>query len=467
MTAGDGGRAQSVALLALVVAAVAALALAGLVLAGGDSTDDGRTGEEILADVQATYSGADSVATDAVVTVETDTETTQFEVSTVVAGEDRRWLNLSNSDGYVLVGASGETAWFHDPERGLTGVLEGDERGLTAGLRAGPEALAELGAAGVSGQTGAVDSGEGLSRILDGFGGDLPDDIEGELDGLSGNTTLPDVLGDALDGEGPRHNGSDGSGEFDLPDAFEEWNDSEMGALEPRIRELLTGEFPASEPTVEHVGTTTIDGTEASELLFTHPDGETETRLWTDIERDTLLRQETATPGATVTVDVLETQLDVSPANSTFEPPGVIELASLRLSTAETAATFDAEAPFEITAPDEGWTFERGVVLAGGSEAPADLLGVNLPSAAAATYTDGESSLLVGQFDGTVDLEQLPADTTETVTVGDRTVRLSTAPAGAVGAWNESGTTVLVASDLDGSQLQELIAGIEFERSDT
>ena len=543
MNFGDGGRGQSVTLGVLLIALLAVLAVAGLVLAGDDATADDRTGAEILEDVQATYSDADSVVTDAAVTVKTESSTTQFEVSAAAAGTDRARLNISDGHRYLLVGESGEQVWLHEPESGLTGVLAESDHGLTASIRAGPEALSGLGLADPSTRTATADGG--LSGILAEFDGelsasDLPDTVEDALDELPENTTLPDsALGGAFDGDSPPGDGSELPEEFDafdfseawnsselpeefdafdfpeewnssdlpgewnssdlpgewesielpemwngsgLPETFEKWNESELreewnksallgefsdverAGVRQRLDGMLTGEFSISAFTVEHVNTTTIDGREANELLLTHPDGETETRLWTDVERDTVLKQRTTAPGATVTVDVRETQFDVAAADSTFEPPGVVELASLTLSTAETGDEFGTMTPFEPAVPADRWTFERGSVLSGELSTLLAASGPEPTNAATATYTDGELSLLVGQVDRTVDWEALPENATGTETVGDRDIHLL---GDGAGAWTEDGMTVVVAGELDESQLRSVIAGIEFEDTGT
>jgi hypothetical protein len=231
--------------------------------------------------------------------------------------------------------------------------------------------------------------------------------------------------------------------------------------LRERINESLTGGFNSSAVDVERVGTTTIDGTEANKLLLTHPETESETRLWTDTESDTILKQETTAPGVTVTVDVQETRFGVSPADSTFEPPGATELASLSLSTTESFEAFESSAPFGAAAPGEDWSFERGAVLSGESPALTVATGFDAGDVGAAAYTDGESSLVVGQSSDVVDLERVPTIGVETEMIGDREVRLATSPYASAGVFTEDGTTVVVAGDLTGSELRAVIDNID------
>jgi outer membrane lipoprotein-sorting protein len=496
----DGGRSRSVAVLALLVAIVGVVAVAGFALGAIDAGQDDRTGEEVLSDAQETYDDADSVVTDAVVTVEVGNHTTEFEVSAATAGEDRARLNLSSGGYYVLTGVDNGTVWRYDSLTELTGVLDRDGNSITASLRAGSEAPARP---DLSALPGDFDMDTELSELLDAFDGELPEDIDGQLEELPENTTVGELLAnDSLranlddgilsgtDGELP-----DAPGAFEIPEEWAEFNISEKWSdlknsgewaefnisekwsdlknsgewgemrLNRSIEDVLTGTFNSSALTVERVGTATIDGTEANELLLSHPDVESETRVWTDAETDTLLRQETTTPLGRVTVDVLDTRFDVSPADSTFEPPGASELASLSLSTAESADGFVSAAPFGAAVPGEGWTVERGAVLSGEAPSLTEMTGLESTDIAAATYTDGESSVVVSQVDRVVDLETVPLFGFETVVVGDREVHLLSGRYGAVGVWSEAGTTVAIAGDVSGEELRSVIAEIEFRGS--
>jgi hypothetical protein len=231
--------------------------------------------------------------------------------------------------------------------------------------------------------------------------------------------------------------------------------------LRERLNGSLTGEFNVSAVTVERVGTTSVDGQEANELLITYPDTEAETRLWTDAESDTVLKQETTAPGLTMTVEVVDTRFDVSPADSTFEPPGASELASLTVTTADSPEAFETVTAVEAAVPGDEWTFERGATLTGEAPSLTAVSGLEPTDIAAAAYTDGGSSVVVGQLDRTLNLDRLPLYGSETVTVDGREVRLLAGELVSTAVWSEAGTTVVVAGDLSGAELRSVVADIE------
>jgi outer membrane lipoprotein-sorting protein len=554
----DSGRTRSVAIAALLLATVAVAVVGGFALGAMDSGSDERTGAEILSDVQDTYADAESVSTDAVVTVEAANRTTEFELSAAAAGTDRMRLNVSGDGYYVLTGIDDGTVWRYDSLTGLTGVLDRDGNTLTASLRGGTEAPARP---GLSALPGDIDPDTELSTLLEMFDGDLPEGVDGELDDLPANATVADLLNnDSLAGDidGSGFAGTDGElpdgvsgtlsefefpdnlsefndskfefpefnysefndsefafpenlsgfndSEFEFPDNLSEFNDSEFAfpdnlsefndsefafpdnlsefddsefafpgnhsgfgypeewdseALRERINGSLTGTFNVSAVTVERVGTTSVDGQKANELLITHPDTEAETRLWTSTESDTVLKQETTAPGLTVTVEVVDTRFDVSPADSTFEPPGASELASLSITTADSLDAYETAIPVEAAVPGDEWTFERGATLTGEAPSLTAVSGLEPTDVAAATYTDGESSVVVSQVDRTVDLDRIPLYGSETVTVDSREVRLLAGEFVSAAVWSEAGTTVVVAGDLTGAELRSVVADIE------
>jgi len=555
----DSGRTRSAVIAALLLATVAVAVVAGLALGTMDSGSDDRTGEEVLSDVQETYADADSVSTDAVVTVEAANRTTEFEMSAAAAGTNRMRLNVSGDGYHVLTGIDNGTVWRYDSVTGLTGVLDRDGPSLTASLRGGTEAPARPGLSALPGDIGLDTE---LSTLLERFDGELPEDVDGELDDLPANATVADLVNnDSLAGdidsgsfagaggelpgglsenvsgfefpgnlsgfdssefevpeefsefevpeefsgfevpeefsefEVPEEFSEFNSSEFEFPDNLSEFNSSEFefpeefsnysefnhsgfelpdnhsgfdypedwnsGELRERIDESLVGEFNVSAVTVERAGATSVDGQEANELLITHPDIDGETRLWTDAESDTVLKQETTAPGLTVTVDVVDTRFDVSPADSTFEPPGASELASLSVTTADSPEAFETVTSLEAAVPGDEWTFERGAALTGEAPSLTAVSGLEPTEITAAAYTDGESSVVVGQVDRTVDLDRVPLYGGETVTVDGREVRLIAGEFASAAVWSEADTTVVVAGDLSGAELRSVVAGIE------
>jgi outer membrane lipoprotein-sorting protein len=326
-----------------------------------------------------------------------------------------------------------------------------------------------------------------LPDNLSGF--EFPDNLsefdssEFELPGNLSGFELPDSLSefDSSEFEFPDNLSEFNSSEFELPEEFSNYSefnhsgfelpnnlsqfdypeDWDSGELRERIDESLVGEFNASAVTVERVGTTSIDGQEANKLLITHPDIEAETRLWTGAESDTVLKQETTAPGLTVTVDVVDTRFDVSPADSTFEPPGASQLASLSVTTADSPEAFETVTSVGAAVPGDGWTFERGATLTGEAPSLTAVSGLEPTEIAAAAYTDEGSSVVVGQVDRTVNLNRVPLYGSETVTVDGREVRLLAGEFASVAVWSEAGTTVAVAGDLSGAELRSVVADIE------
>lgn len=570
MRFGDSRRGQSATIVALLVAVVAVATVGGIAFGAMDSGSDDRTAEEILSDVQSTYDDADSIAADAVVTVETDDRTTEFDLSAATAGTDRFRLNVSDGERYLVQGGDGERVWLYEPTSGITGVIDTAENDLTVSLRAGTTQPSGL---GLSAFPGDIDAETELSVLFEAFGGELPEGFESELpdeleadlpenlDELPENATVGDLLPEnaSVTDFGDLPTSTDGTlpqnlegfelpedlenfelpenlefpedlenfelpenlelpedlENFELPESLAEFEQSaffddlentelpaefegfelpddfqfpedledlelpedlenlefpedlqELGLMDSELRasinESLTGEFNYSAATVELVGTTTVDGTEANEILVSQPGVEAESRLFVDAESDVVLRQETTTPELTVTVDVTETRFDVSPADSTFEPPGAAELASLTAAFSESPEEFSSETVFETAVPTDEWTFERGAVLSGNAPVLTDQLGIERTAIAAATYTAGDSALTVGQVDRTVDLGMLPAEVGETVSIDGREVRLLSGQFGAAAVWTEAGSTVVVAGDIDGGQLRSAIAGVEF-----
>jgi outer membrane lipoprotein-sorting protein len=254
--------------------------------------------------------------------------------------------------------------------------------------------------------------------------------------------------------------------ETELP---EEWENSERAqeidefTQEYDSIEEFRNEYNTSDPAlqVELVGTTTVDGQEANELRITHPDTDGETHLYTGVESDVILKQETVTPDATVTVDVLETQFDVSPADSTFEPPGTTELASADLAWTESADEFAQDVTLGVAEPGEAWTFEYGgTVTTQADTIPG--IGAEFDGATVtqgATYVDGDRSLFVAQSNQTVDVTEYA----ETETIRGQDVALEVTEEGAVATWTEAGATNTVGGDLSESQLRTVLEAIEFE----
>jgi len=171
-----------------------------------------------------------------------------------------------------------------------------------------------------------------------------------------------------------------------------------------------------------------------------------------------ILRQETTGPEGTVTVDVVETRFDVSPADDTFQPPGQTELASATLTWTEDAETFASGSSLPVAKPVDGWTFESGGSLTADLSVPGEESVEGDSAAIAATYTDGDQTVVVAQSDRTYDVTEHG----ETETIRGQPVAFEVTEEGAVATWTEAGTTVTVAGALTEAELRALIVGIEF-----
>ncbi|AXR76224.1 hypothetical protein [Natrarchaeobaculum sulfurireducens] len=532
----DAGAVRSLALLGLVLAAVVVTATVGLALAS-----DEPSGEKVLEDVQETYNTADSVVADATVTVETDEAETEFGLSTVVAGEEQMRTNVSTDEGHVVTGTDGEVVWLYESHSSLTGVVEENEGEKTASVRAGTEEPAGLSLSELPIDPERIDGDDELGDVLEEFE-DLSDGVDSDElpENVTVAELLADAGVDGEDYDGVDHDEAwEDYDEIDLPEAWEDYdeadlskawedsgvdgaaNDSDLAAvfgaiedgqledgdgwedtwaalddwnesmLEERIAALedhqaeithpermVTGDINDSEVSVEHAGSATIDGKAADELLLTHPEAEGETRLWIGVDSGEVLKMVTTTADITVTVDVHETQFDVPVADSTFDPPGAVELASIGVSTAETAEEFSAVAPFATATPDEQWAFENGAVVSG--EAP-ELIDEDRPDVVVAGYVDGDRSILIGQSEVGPDErtaatewmetpESKPngsewVDKQQTIPVDDRELLVVATDDGVVGTFVEDGVSTTVAGDLSERELQEVVAGLEVDGS--
>lgn len=528
MSATDSGRGQTAVAAVLLVGFLSVVAVAGVMLTGNAAQETDRTGDEILTDVNEKYSSADSVVTDAVVTVERGEQTRQFEVSAATAGEKQMRLNVSDGDRYVLFGTDGDAAWIHDPETTVTGVLERTDGGVNGTIRAGTDEPTGLGLSALPVQLDDIDPNTTVSELLAESDEPLPPQYEAALAEIPENTTVADLLSEqGVDadtdlsvmlagsnttvGEFEQFNESalpEQFGEFrfdnttigdnwagnwsamsgnytDLPDwhsgnetaaadaLFEQWggdynvsmnaSDGAAGwnlSKDDMGRQLsgFDGEFDPTDSNldVERVGTTTIDGTDAYELLVAGPTDDAEFRLWVGQETDTILKQQLTTEEMTVTVDVVDTRFDVAAADSTFEPPGTMTVAEGTISSASTASELDAQTSFDLATPSTDWAFENGT-YATAETGPLGAMLPALPDSATSVYTDGSNSLVITQTGMQRDRSPHLANQTETVTLDGQAVQLATTEHGSVARWTTNETTIVVTGDLSQDRLESVV----------
>ncbi|MFC7059411.1 hypothetical protein [Halovenus salina] len=486
MELNDRGRLRVAVVLAVAVAAVGIISATGFVFASDDTT-----GEDVFEDVQEKYNTADSVSADAVVTVETANGTTSFESAVAATADGETWLNLSGEEGYVTMGSNEDSVWVHEPETGVSAVLVGDDETATVTLQAGtadPRAGITAFDAFDANQTVGDVLGQVNESALPAEWQDALDEVpenatlgelaDGEYDDVLDNETtdvdvsaLRDQSQDAVGGEAVDSilDSFDGSMVVsDLEDAWswneshnglsesiEGWNESEWSGDVDELRDrlqTLADELNETEAnrSIELAGTTTVDGQEAHELVISNTAADYETRLWTGVDSNEILKVEWTGPETTVTVDVTETRFDVSPADSTFEAPGTTELAQVDVTATEDADEFGTAVPFTVASPGEGWEFERGYTAT--TEVSVET-NTTVGDVLVAVYSDGEESIVVTQSDTAREFD-------ETVTVGDREVRIEEYDGTTVGAWTANDTTTAILGPFSESELREVIESV-------
>ena len=540
------GRLRLVALVGLLVVGLGATVAAGFVIA-----DDQRSGEEVLSDVQERYNTAESISADTVVTVESEAGTVTADVGIAAADEQLRINVSDDDGYFLAGTDGEATWVFDPATELTGVVQETADGSAMISLRAGTDeptgGLSALLPLEVSSETTVGELRDQFGGELPAAFDDIDNTttLEELPDELDGNVS--DVLPDSFDSEEFNASGFNVSDfdlesfeldeldEFDaeaLPstfnetaveefveklesaaedgvsdDAFEDvtLNETTVDEARAAINDALPAEIDdlesyesldaltddleivANKTTVERVGTTTIDGVEANELLITHPDLPGETRLYTSIEEDTILRQVTETPNGTVTIDVPETRFDVDPAASTFEPRGTTELgnATLSVDTVETTDALADATPFDVAVPGDSWTLTNATVT---TATVSFELPNSLPSTittTAATYTDDDRTLVVSQSpvvegDGitinettltelaTADIDseletEFDVETT-TKTIDDREVVITSTDDGTAttASWVSDETVVTVTTDGDQDAVESLIANVEF-----
>lgn len=121
--AGDRGLTRNGAVIALALAALVAAGLAGV----GIAAPNAPTGDTILNDTADRYESAESIVGAAVVTVENDTTTSEYEVSFAATGDNESRVSVTGDNGTYVFGTNGTVAWVHDEATGLTRVYDESE----------------------------------------------------------------------------------------------------------------------------------------------------------------------------------------------------------------------------------------------------------------------------------------------------------------------------------------------------
>ncbi|WEL18716.1 Outer membrane lipoprotein-sorting protein [Halorhabdus sp. SVX81] len=470
------GAIRLVGFAALVVGVLGIAAAAGFVVA------DGPTGEAVLSDVEEQYRTADSVVVDATVTVNGENTTGQFSVESVATAEGRMRVNVSDGGGYLLAGYDGNTSWLSSSELASPLVVRGSSalgnvsfsRSNGTASMAGLDAFLSETDADLTWDEGL--DNESVERVRDAVN-------ESDLPAAWNESAVQDAWSDAeLPAEWNESTVSEAWNESELSADWnesaipEKWNDSEFAvgnwshasmdhnwsteniSLDPAEWSVSTV-LAETNLTAERIETTTVDGQEVHVVAVSAPERDGELTLWVRTDDAAVVKQQLTTPRGTVTVE-METRFDVSPADSTFEPP----MASTELGSeirVDSLAALRASASDPLAVPSEDWQFEQGSAL----ERPV--------SVTIGEYTADGAAITVLQSDSAV-LQEFGADGRRNL-AGDRSVTLSELSGAqadipglgadelTVAQWSENGQTVVVAGDLDESALLEAVETVAFE----
>jgi outer membrane lipoprotein-sorting protein len=434
------GEIRFVAFSVLVVGILGIAAIAGFVIA-----DDAPTGEAVLSDVEDQYQSADSVLVEATVTVEHNSTVERVAVTTVATADGMMRVNVSDGDTYVLTGYDGTSTWLESPRMDAPLVLSGSD---LAGNASDIGTNATLAAIETTVLAHANDSSAWSNVIENASAGSVPDAInQSALREKVNRSAIPAEWNEsAIDAGNWRHASIDGN-----------W--SETAAAVERANRSVSTLLAETNLTAERVETTTVDDRDVHVVTVTAPEHDGKLTVWVTADDATVLKQELTTPRGTVTVD-METTFDVSPADSTFQPP----IAGGSEQAVDSLADLRAVANVPVAAPGDSWELEEGTVL----QSPISVI--------ASQYTADGASITVLQSESA-----LPTPAIEkgrTVDVGERTVTVATVTDaqadetwldlddGTVAQWTTNDRTVIVAGNLTEAELLAVVETIEVDSSD-
>ncbi len=392
----------------VVAAGVLVLIIGGIGAAGLAIADTDPTGDEILEATSDRYMTAESVVTDATVTVANDTTEQSVSLSAVTTADDQARITVTDDGQDVIAGTDGDRVWIYNPQEDITAIAnETAENASDIEIRAGPDADLDVDPAAMAeGSLTQVNQSDydGNSEQLEGVLDELDPELREELDT------------------------ADSLGEVDF-----------------------AGVFDTDNLTAQQVSTTTLDGEDAYVVSVTHPETDGETRLWISTETNELLQQRSTHPESdrTVTVDVSETRFNVSAADSTFQPPNADAGSDLSPTVTESIDELRSYVDFPVATPNDAWEFTQGTVA------------TTPVTAVAGEYTDGETTIMIGQ----VATDQLPEDVTAdadtTVDIGNRTVSLVETERGYAGWWTDDAVVTSVSGNVTESELRTIIEETE------
>jgi outer membrane lipoprotein-sorting protein len=388
--------------------------------------DSDRNGEEIFSDVQEKYNNSDSKSVETTVSIENKDEKTVFDLDVAKEGNKYR-VNISDEKKYWILGTNGDNIWVFNPRTELTGVIEfPEEYTAVTRVRAGTEDL--------SGDLSSIipesiNDNTTVSQLRQQFGDILPqeiEDIEGnttisELSEELDNSTIASITEDLDRSQQPEDQFN--TEDIDLNTTFDNINssftnmssDNQESLYEEIIGDVLENigdlrliynvgsDFSDSNSTsknsteITKIGTTRISGEDVNELLVNYSGVNAQERLYVSKNDDTILKQKIYRKDSLITIKYHETNFDVQPASSTFEPTGVTEIANstLDIERFNIKDNLNSSTSLNITNPNSDWRFKNGTSV--------EILG-NLPdaeynvSSAFSKYIQGNTTIIVGQL---------------------------------------------------------------------
>lgn len=437
------GALQLVALAGAVVVLLGVAAVAGFAI-----NDTSPTGAEVLSDVEDRYQSADSVLVDANVTAEHNDSVTRYTVNSVTTNDGQRRTNVSNGSDYFLIGQTENTTWVTDSRNGATVVI-------SSGNVTAQSPMTGIGGMALPGFT-AADVGpdnESLSVWVYGLDNATAASVgdswnqSRSLEGM--NTSMDSVEWNESSTHPMDFNWTDGDS---MAHPF-----SENGAVAHDLNRTskhhelenksITALLEETNLSAELIETTTVDDQKVHVVEVSHPQEEGSVNVWATTDPATVVKYQVSSPNMTMTTDIRDTRFNVSPAQSTFQPP----VASQRDRTsANTLNQLQDAAPFPVGVPSENWEFTGGSVVASPMEATIG------------QYESNGSAVAVIQSTSTT-FDRF-SEEGRTVDIGDRNVTVTEISDGrTIARWSQDEQTVMVAGDVSETVLLEFVRGLELK----
>lgn len=418
----------------LVLAGLLVGVLSIAVVGGFVGAEERPNGTEILTDVEEQYEDANSTVVDATVATEHEDQAETFAVHLVTTRSGQMRVNVSNESEHLVAGTNGNVTWIAGTQMESPLVMKADGVENSTYFAGGNwTALSGTSSNFSLGNESNLTHMQGLETIsTESFAAQLNE---------SGLTS--ERYGVLLS----EHNTTHAS------------NGTPLAQFD-RANWSISRTVEETNLTAERVETVPGDGQDLHIVIISAPAQEEQLKLWVSADDATVVKEQLTTPNGTVTVE-METRFNVSPTESTFQPPSAI----VSDDTIYSIADLRTKSTGQLAVPGENWTFTQGNVL-------------NRPvSLTAAQYTNEQINVTVLQTDTAAVTEF--ASENRTMTVSNRTVTVTDLSSvqtdmtwlgleeGVVGQWTENDQTIMVTGNLSDPLLREVIESIEIERSDS